>query len=53
VATDGGILVWDLDAAHWSDAACQIAGRSTLTVDEWQTYLGDLADYGPLCPDAP
>ena len=42
-------LVWDLDPEHWVTAACELAGRS-LTQDEWDTYIGDLAEYHETCP---
>jgi hypothetical protein len=50
VATDQGIVIWDLDPDHWVDAACQIAGRN-LTRSEWNQYVGDLAPYHRTCPD--
>ncbi len=42
-------LVWDLDPEHWVTAACTLAGRS-LTPEEWDTYIGDLAEYHETCP---
>jgi DNA-binding SARP family transcriptional activator len=48
--TEQGIVVWDLDPAHWVDAACQLAGRN-LTHAEWDQYIGDLAPYRPSCPE--
>ena len=54
LAIGGGVdrpfLVWDLDPAHWLTAACELAGRN-LTQDEWATYIGDLAEYHPTCPE--
>jgi hypothetical protein len=52
VATDQGIVIWDLDPDHWVDAACQIAGRN-LTRIEWAQYVGDLAPYRSTCPAYP
>ncbi len=49
VATTSGVALWDLDPAHWVEAACRIAGRN-LTRDEWSTYIGDLAPYHETCP---
>lgn len=47
--TADGIAIWDLDPAHWVDAACRVAGRS-LTQDEWTTYLSPLESYHQTCP---
>jgi hypothetical protein len=47
--TEQGIVVWDLEPAHWVDAACQLAGRN-LTRAEWDQYIGDLAPYRQTCP---
>jgi hypothetical protein len=44
-------VIWNLDPSHWAEAACDLAGRN-LTEDEWQTYIGDLAEYNNTCPDA-
>jgi WD40 repeat protein len=44
------ILVWDLDPEHWVTAACELAGRN-LTPDEWDTYIGDLAEFRKTCPE--
>ena len=52
VVTEQGIVVWDLDPAKWSDAACELAGRN-LTQAEWHTYIGDLAVYHKTCPAFP
>ncbi len=46
------VELWDLDPAHWVDAACIVAGRN-LTHEEWATYVGDLASYAPTCPAFP
>ena len=51
-ATRDGIVTWDLDPAHWRDAACRLAGRN-LTHDEWDRYIGDLAPYAATCPEYP
>jgi DNA-binding SARP family transcriptional activator/WD40 repeat protein len=52
IDTLDGILVWDLDPAHWLEAACQLAGRN-LTHAEWDQYVGDLAPYRRTCPAYP
>jgi WD40 repeat protein len=44
-----GVGLWDLDPEHWRAAACRVAGRN-LTRAEWDTYIGDLADYRATCP---
>ena len=51
-AIPGGIAIWDLDPDHWVTAACQLASRN-LTHEEWDTYIGDLADYHATCPEFP
>jgi len=51
-AHDDAVELWDLDPAHWSAAACVVAGRN-LTHEEWATYIGDLATYAPTCPSFP
>ena len=50
--TGQGIVVWDLDPAHWVEAACQLASRN-LTRAEWDQYIGDLAPYHRTCPTHP
>ena len=50
--TNNGIVVWNLDPAHWETAACRLAGRN-LTRAEWEQYIGDLAAYRPTCPEHP
>jgi WD40 repeat protein len=50
ITTDAGIVLWDLDPARWTAAACEVAGRN-LTRDEWDTYIGDLTPYRKTCPD--
>jgi hypothetical protein len=50
ITTDDGIVLWDLDPARWTAAACELAGRN-LTRDEWDTYIGDLTPYRKTCPD--
>ena len=47
-----GVGLWSLEPDHWVTAACAIAGRN-LTTDEWSTYVGDLGDYQPTCPEYP
>jgi WD40 repeat protein len=47
-AGDLGVVIWDLDPAHWLDAACSLAGRN-LTHTEWDLYIGDLAEYHESC----
>ena len=53
LAIGGGVgqdfLVWDLDPQHWVTAACTLAGRN-LTQEEWDTYIGDLAEYHTHLP---
>jgi WD40 repeat protein len=49
VATTDGVALWDLNSAHWVEAACRIASRN-MTRDEWSTYIGDLAPYRQTCP---
>jgi DNA-binding SARP family transcriptional activator/WD40 repeat protein len=44
-----GVAIWDLDPRHLRDAACRLAGRN-LTSTEWDTYLGDLGEHRPTCP---
>lgn len=44
-----GVALWDLDPAHWTQAACRVAGRN-LTEEEWHTYIGELAPYHETCP---
>jgi hypothetical protein len=48
--TPTGIDVWDLDPNHWTQAACQLAGRN-LTRAEWDQYIGNLAPYRTTCPE--
>lgn len=45
------VLLWDTDLESWKARACRIANRN-LTLEEWQTYLGD-RPYRPTCPDLP
>ena len=40
VDTIDGIVVWDLDPAHWVAAVCQSVGRN-LTRAEWDEYVGE------------
>lgn len=44
-----GVQVWDLRPDAWIDAACRLAGRN-LTAEEWDSNIGDLAEYRPTCP---
>ena len=52
VDTADGIVVWDLDPAHWVEAVCESAGRN-LTQAEWDEYVGDLATSRSTCPEFP
>ena len=52
VDTADGIVVWDLDPAHWVEAVCESVGRN-LTKAEWDEYVGDLAAYRRTCPEFP
>ena len=45
-----GITLWDLDPAHWADAACSLAGRN-LTQREWETYLAKFGPYHATCSE--
>lgn len=45
---NSAIRLVDLDPDTWVEAACRIAGRN-LTTREWNTYLGDLAEYRTIC----
>jgi hypothetical protein len=49
---DDPFQIWDLDPAHWVEAACRIAGRN-LTRAEWDAHIGDLAAYRASCVDHP
>jgi DNA-binding SARP family transcriptional activator/WD40 repeat protein len=49
---ENGYQIWDLDPAHWEEAACRLAGRN-LTRQEWETNIGDLANYRTTCPQFP
>jgi hypothetical protein len=49
IDTAQGIVVWDLDPAHWVDAACDVAGRNLIPA-EWDQYIGDIAPYRATCP---
>jgi WD40 repeat protein/class 3 adenylate cyclase len=44
----GASIIWDLDAAHWRQAACAMAGRD-LTSEEWRRYLPDRTPHR-VCP---
>ena len=45
-----GVQVWDLRPQAWIDGACRLAGRN-LTAEEWDSNVGDLAEYRPTCPE--
>ena len=45
-----GLQVWDLRPQAWIDAACRLSGRN-LTAEEWDSNIGDLAEYRPTCPE--
>lgn len=49
---DGPIRLVDLEVDSWAEAACDIAGRN-LSREEWDTYIGDLAAYRPICAEFP
>ena len=44
--------LWSLQPDDWIEASCRVAGRN-LTRDEWDSYIGDLAEYRATCPDLP
>jgi WD40 repeat protein len=44
---NGAVVVWQVDPARWTEAACRLAGR-TLTLDEWHRYLGN-QPFHPAC----
>ena len=52
IDTVDGIVVWDLDPAHWVNAACEFVGRN-LTRAEWDEHMGDLFPYRRTCPAYP
>ena len=52
VAVRDGLIIWDLDPAHWDNAACRLAGRN-LTQEEWERYLGTIAPYSATCSQYP
>ena len=47
---ENGYQIWDLELEHWVEAACRIAGRN-LTRQEWNTNIGDLAEFNTTCPE--
>ena len=51
-SSNDGIVLWDLDPAHWEPAACDLAGRN-LTRAEWDQYVGDLLPYRATCTQYP
>ena len=51
-SSNDGIVLWDLDPAHWEPAACDLAGRN-LTRAEWDQYVGDLLPYRATCAQYP
>ncbi len=44
-----GFTLWDLDPQHWITAACRLAGRN-MTQAEWNSDVGSLDTYNPVCP---
>ena len=50
-ATTYELIVWSLDPTNWQQRACHVANRN-LTVQEWQTYVGDVA-FRKTCPELP
>jgi DNA-binding SARP family transcriptional activator/outer membrane protein assembly factor BamB len=50
ISDGNGIEIWDLNPQHLADRACRLAGRN-LTSTEWHTYLAELADRRPTCPE--
>ena len=51
LASGRPVTLWAIDPAAWIAQACQIANRN-LTLDEWQTYLGD-QPYHQTCANIP
>jgi WD40 repeat protein/energy-coupling factor transporter ATP-binding protein EcfA2 len=51
VATEGGVVVWEIDKNALVTAACQLANRN-LTRREWQNFFVD-EPYRKTCPDLP
>ena len=47
---EGTVRLWDVDSQSWLTRACTIANRN-LTREEWDDYIGDLADYRATCPE--
>jgi WD40 repeat protein len=50
--TPRGIVLWNLDPAHWEGAACAVAGRN-LTRAEWRTYFPSEPKPRSTCPQWP
>jgi WD40 repeat protein len=48
--TEGVAQVWNLDTSSWPDLACQIAGSSTLSDDEWAQWGPRDQDRYDICP---
>jgi DNA-binding SARP family transcriptional activator/WD40 repeat protein len=44
-----GVVVWQLRADLWADAACRLAGRD-LSSTEWATFLHGMGKYRKTCP---
>ena len=45
---DGTVRIWDPRADSWHLRACEIANRN-LSIDEWETYIGDQVPYQLGC----
>lgn len=48
IAAPDGVVIWSLDRARWTNAACHIADRD-LTPAERDTYLAGLGDGAATC----
>ncbi len=46
------VIAYSYDPQDWVALACRNAGRN-LTLEEWDRYLGQIADYAPTCDDWP
>jgi WD40 repeat protein len=49
VASEGGVIIWDLSIEKLLEEACGVANRN-LTEDEWSFYIGH-GGYEKTCPD--
>jgi WD40 repeat protein len=49
---NGTLVLWDVDLAHLTSAACQAAGRN-LTSSEWTQYLSNERALQRVCPQWP